>query len=951
MTQEIANLIKAEGWEVIRRGKDYNVLVDGKPYPPTHPFLIHSKIYREADEPEIKYQHLKRMHDLLWPEYTKSWNYWDERCFRAHCEGHQYIVQAGGASSGKDQPLWCKVRTPIGWTTIGECKVGDIICAPDGTTQTIIALHPQGKKEIYKLTFSDGTTTYASGTHLWQVQSKKQRDRGQGKYHIYSTLDLQKNITTRLCVPNIHPVAGIKATLLIDPWLLGYYIANGTSTSNVSITTSDKEVAARIQSILPEAKEWRSSSNCFLIGLQSEFKHLLQQYPSLYKKTIPTAYLYADKDSRLALLQGLMDGDGYISGAGAAISLSNKTLAEQVLDLARGLGYAASISGPHQTSYTTNGIKHVCSFAYKLYLSIPQELPCPFSLKRKQLPKNKRICRRTVIKIEPWGIEETQCITVSGESGLYITDDYIVTHNSNRAARLSLLFWLADPENRTVLIASTSLESLNSRIFGYCIRFLSEMEVPLVYHYRRGIPPKILYNENDKIHGIYAVAAKVGDDDKAIRDIIGRHPNRAMLVILDEATDMPTALLKSLPNLAAGGIFFQCMAIGNSNSKFDLHGSLATPKDGWDSIDPMKTNRWETTQDRGICLFFSCYESPAIWEQDPVKKEILSHFLITQEQIDAKKKLYGEDSDSFYRFVLGYWRSDSTDDVVLSGTFLNEFSVRKNAEWSGFYQLQIVAGLDVAFSTGGDQCLLRLGILGQDTQGRIILDFRGQELLFKINLSAASSRSAELQIADEVLRLLEEFRCPLSNLAVDASGQGRALGEVIKLRANSLESPVKIYSTKIGNVAQKSFDVVIRNTLELWTSIRDFIQTDQLRGIDEVTISQLTSRLIKTQKSSGKRVLESKLEYKSRMGSIAPSLAHSPDEADSLALCLQAAMIRYGFTPGQRKDTLKQESFELQKWYSHLMGARSEQESHKRASPPIADFSGEIPSSDFNTLK
>lgn len=79
MSNEILDLIKAEGWTVTWKGKEQVVLVQGTEYPIAHPFAIYSKIYREDPNPEIKYQALRRMHDLLWPKQVDTWNYWDER--------------------------------------------------------------------------------------------------------------------------------------------------------------------------------------------------------------------------------------------------------------------------------------------------------------------------------------------------------------------------------------------------------------------------------------------------------------------------------------------------------------------------------------------------------------------------------------------------------------------------------------------------------------------------------------------------------------------------------------------------------------------------------------------------------------------------------------------------------------------------------------------------------
>lgn len=516
---------------------------------------------------------------------------------------------------------------------------------------------------------------------------------------------------------------------------------------------------------------------------------------------------------------------------------------------------------------------------------------------------------------------------------------------SRDAAVIAIIFWLANPVGRTVIVASTSLESLGSRIWGYVTKLINKMAIKLPYNYLSGNAPKILYPANkksgkikDTIHGMFAVAAKQGDDETVISSWIGRHPDEAILVILDESTDMPPALTKALPNLEQGVEFFQCMAIGNSNSKYDLHGALSTPKAGWNSIDPMKDTQWETTQKNGICLFFSCYESPAIHETNEEIKKILGKFLITKEQIEDKEKLLGKYSDSFWRFVLGFWRSESADETVISKNFIETFDVFTIAEWSGIYPLHMVAGLDPAFSTGGDSCVLRAAILGQTVEGNIVLDFRGNELLFKIPIIANTEKSADLQIADFVIEKLRKLGIPLNHLCIDANGQGRALGEVIKLRANSLFAPIKIYSVRTGNVAVKSFDVKIVTSHELWFSFRDFIQHKQIKGVDSTTINQLTSRLVIIK--GNKQVLESKKDYKNRMGAIMPSLAHSPDEADAAALCLQSAIINYGFTPGQRRDMENSVEFGHDKFWVYKQILEMEKEEQKEGFTLEANFTG-----------
>lgn len=506
------------------------------------------------------------------------------------------------------------------------------------------------------------------------------------------------------------------------------------------------------------------------------------------------------------------------------------------------------------------------------------------------------------------------------------------------AAKLAVLFWLANPRKRGVVVASTTLESLSARVWGYCTDFLSQMEVRLPFQYLGGQSPKILYPVDKTVdkneirstrHGMFAIAALQGNDEKAISSTIGRHPDDALMVILDESTDLNIAIAKAFPNLDSSEKPFQLIGIGNSNSMHDLHGAICTPKEGWPSIDPLVDTVWPTVHKNGICRFFNCYNSPAVNEADPVKKKRLSSFLITQEQIDEKEQILGKDSDSFYRFVLGFWKSTATDRVVMSHQFLNGHNIKEKAEWMGINPLMKVAGLDPAFSTGGDKCLLQIGILGQDIDGRMVLDFRGNDLLFNIKIKAIHSRlgkSAELQISEQVCDILIREGVSLENLAIDSNGQGRAIGGTLYLemakRIGQLKEPLKIYSTKGGENVVNSFGMIIKTAQGLWDELRTYIEHDQIKGINFTAAAQLANRLVIQDEKTLKQRLQTKAEFKKRMSAVNPSLAHSPDEADCAAICLQSAIHNFGFALGQKVEMPRVESFAHEK----LLAYRAEQQ-------------------------
>lgn len=522
------------------------------------------------------------------------------------------------------------------------------------------------------------------------------------------------------------------------------------------------------------------------------------------------------------------------------------------------------------------------------------------------------------------------------------------------AALLAILFWLIDPKHHAVIVMSTTLESLQSRVYGYVLRYLKEMAVPMPFKIFSGNNPLVAFPATagsiDRLHSIAAIAAKQGDDDKAISNLIGRHPERGLLIVADEGTDLNIKLLGAIPNLSVGLANFKFICIGNSNSKYDLHGMLSTPKEGWGSIDPLTCKKWETTQEKGLCMYFNPYDSPAIFEADPERKQLLGKFLFTEEKIKARVLQYGKDSASFYRFCLGLWKDTSEDPTVLSSKFMAEYNVSNRAQWGGIKELQYVAGLDPAFSYGGDSCILRLACLGTDINGRMLLDYKDEALLFKLELSPTSPLSMEKQIGHQVLDILYKYRIPLSALAIDCTGQGRAIGDVIQLMAKSLEAPIKIYSSiNAGAKKNSAMDLIVMSTLELWSSFREFVQTDQIRGLDAVAVRQLTDRLIV--RSGQKKVLESKSDYMARMGGIMPSLAHSPDEADAATLALQAAIRRFGFSINQMvpMNVLFADTLEGQKLQAYKEAMSQESESF-RSESPVASFGASLEDS-INFIK
>lgn len=161
---------------------------------------------------------------------------------------------------------------------------------------------------------------------------------------------------------------------------------------------------------------------------------------SSHDKFVPEAYKNGSVAQRFALMQGLMDTDGSAEGTGASFSSTSERLARDVQEIAWSLGAIASIA-PRQTHYTDkDGIRRAGRPSWRVSIRHPQ-LDRFFSLPRKVAScRVSTTARRLAIKsIEMVGRKEMQCISVGHPEHLYLTNDYVVTHNTVTVSWLAMM--------------------------------------------------------------------------------------------------------------------------------------------------------------------------------------------------------------------------------------------------------------------------------------------------------------------------------------------------------------------------------------------------------------------------------------------------------------------------------------------------------------------------------
>lgn len=490
------------------------------------------------------------------------------------------------------------------------------------------------------------------------------------------------------------------------------------------------------------------------------------------------------------------------------------------------------------------------------------------------------------------------------------------TGKSFDAARIAILFWLANPTGRTVLVASTSLGDLESRIWGYIKKFyLIENTLELPGKMYSANAPKILLRKEDSVHGMFALPLQKGTSQRTASTLIGRHPDEGFLAVIDEGTDVTPGFIDAIPNWQQGVETFQLIVIGNSSSRFDPHGLMSKPLSGWHTVDPDYDTEWDTKN--GKCLYFDCYQSPAILDKDEEKRKKLGKFLFTEESIEKNKLKYGDNTPGFWRFVRGFWPKDDLVKTILTPVMCDKFHVEDTpTEWEGTMPLIRLAGLDPAFHSDGDDCVFRWATLGMATSGKMVLDFGGKQNVHYIRIDDSSKEPAEYQILSQTKVLCEKLGIPPKNLAVDVWGSGSGLGAILAKEwskdiyqvASSGHPTETLVSLQTDD---RACDVYDRRITELWFSVRQLVQTEQIKGLDPIAMEQFCTRLYEFK--SGKYKIEPKPDYKIRLGKV-DNHYKSPDEADSVCLVVDLARLYFNFISTNVGSPITRESILMHKF-------------------------------------
>ena len=455
---------------------------------------------------------------------------------------------------------------------------------------------------------------------------------------------------------------------------------------------------------------------------------------------------------------------------------------------------------------------------------------------------------------------------------------------SHTMAAWGIVNWLSQPRDTLVLMTSTTLREARKRIWGSVISLLSVIEgAPIKI--RDSIGNAAYVDERENLierAGLSLIAAEKSKTREAVGKFIGIKQKRVIL-IGDELSELSEAILNAgLTNLSKNP-FFQMIGMSNPNSRFDAFGVWSEPKDGWESVDIQTADEWDTKWG-GKYIRLDGERSPNI-----LLGETKYPWLPTAEKLEEDRILLGTESRGYMRMIRAvFFDSDETTGIYAESELTNCGAMGK-IEWEG--KPTMVAGIDPAFTNGGDRTILSIAEVGYARNGQYVCQFVDAVHLNDDATNKAVPRT--YQIVQQIIDHCKRKGVSPENVAVDATGAGAPFCDVLagEWSPNFMRVTFggKASDKRVSMNSQLTGEELYTNRVsELWFVGKELMRTRQIYGISSDLAQEMCARNYDMIKSGSLKVkIESKPDFKARFG-------RSPDLADAAFLALDCARQRLG---------------------------------------------------------
>lgn len=474
---------------------------------------------------------------------------------------------------------------------------------------------------------------------------------------------------------------------------------------------------------------------------------------------------------------------------------------------------------------------------------------------------------------------------------------------SDTIALWGIVNYLCSPTDTLVMMTSTTLREARRRIWKSCMDLWNA--VP-------GLPGKVVASLGQikgmnatggfgESTGIVLIPAEKSREKEAIGKMVGIKQNR-LILLADELPELPESIVHAAFTNLATNPYFQMIGLGNPNSHFDAFGVFSEPKDGWGSITEADYE-WETS--RGKCIRFDAQLNPNVMAGRQIYPWMPSNAVI-----DQARKDYGENSLMFYRMYKGFWCPDGISNGIYSESDLVRGVASKPARFDEEDKVVRVAAVDPSFTMGGDRCIAFFGSFGQE-DGIDVLQF-DEWITLQEDVNVRDVPRS-FQIARAFMKECQERNVSPEHAAYDSTGGGGPFGDVLQTEWSDQVLAISFS----GNASERPVSATDRTPAkdrysnrmsEIWYQGQELLRSHQLRGIKTELAREMTSREYETKGTNLKIKVESKTDYKARVGK-------SPDIADAAFVLIDLCRTRLGLMGGERFTVSERRR---NSWSSHM---------------------------------
>lgn len=466
----------------------------------------------------------------------------------------------------------------------------------------------------------------------------------------------------------------------------------------------------------------------------------------------------------------------------------------------------------------------------------------------------------------------------------------------------AVLWFRAAPDDSIVTLVSSSMKMSRRRVWPIIHSTYSTLcRGPYAFGNMIDSQSMLQCDKGDSTHAISCMAVEAGELSKTLENLKGLHAGRILLII-DEAPGTPDAIFETIPNMRKGCQDLTVVTIGNAISHLDNHGRCCEPEDGWRSIS-VDSETWKTRPidkwrlPSGRCRHFDGWKSPNV----KAGKTIHPYLFTYEDYAHSREKSGGEQTIQIWSQERGFWCPEGTVNAIFSETMIDKYDARGKLIWQSVSSG--IAALDPAF--GGDDCTLRFAEYGDLPNGRFGIQLKESR---KFSGDPESKDELDYQIARWVIRECDKRGVRPDHFGSDATGTGRGVfailrqewGDCLRVEFGGAASDKPATSDD----TRPSHEVYDRRVTELWYATREFVLSEQLKGLRDPEIIQFCSReyTIKARKY----VLDTKDDCKKKIG-------RSPDDADAVVILVELART-LGATAGFSPKTEVQTNTQLEKW-------------------------------------